>query len=80
MNVIEYDSQGRMKYNPEFHENHRKAWSTSELAYLCSMHLGRELCDLSLALSRTESSLGEKIMELKRQGKYEYYRKLGKSI
>ena len=76
--VFQYDRLGRLKYHPELHENHRKAWTVEDLEYLCKFHQSCELNDMSLALGRPATACAMKISYLKQQGQYEFYRKLDK--
>lgn len=80
--MVQYDTFGRMKYNPEYHDNHGKRWSKEDLIYLCSMHGAMKRKDLSLALGRTETTVAMKLYTLtnKKKDLYNYYRKLGKAI
>ena len=77
-----YDKQGRMKYNPEYHENHGQNWGDEDLIYLCSMHDVMKRKNLSMALGRTETTVSTKLYMLKKHKRrlYETYRKLGKLI
>lgn len=72
-----YDSQGRLKYDPELHEEHGKRYTEEDLAYMCSMHGATPLTDIGLAVGRTPCAVAVKLGHLKRQGLYEHYRKLG---
>jgi len=73
---VKFDRQGRMKYNPDYHPNHGKPFTTDELIYICKFNEVDGARSLSLALGRTEMTIANKIFELKRYGLYEYYRSL----
>ncbi|MFJ5716566.1 DNA-entry nuclease [Neobacillus sp. NPDC093127] len=75
---IEYTaSNHRMKYNPEFHENHGKPFTVKELAFLCSSWEGMKKADIAMALGRTHGTVLSKAYELKRKGQFEYFKKRG---
>lgn len=74
---IEYDTHGRMRYNPEFHENHGKAYTKDDLVYACAMWGYMRIADIALALGRTQASVTTKVYKLQEIGLFEYYRKLG---
>ena len=76
---VQYDSCGRMKYHPEFHENNGTLWSEEDLEYLCKFEDKDDLEVLSLALGRTYATVAQKLSLLKKKGEYEYYRKLNKN-
>ncbi|WP_443660115.1 hypothetical protein [Clostridium algidicarnis] len=65
---IEYDSYGRMKYNPSFHSKSGKVWSKEDLEYLKDWYhiIGPE--EMSFALDRTIKSVMQKAGVLRRQG------------
>lgn len=66
--MIEYDSSGRMRYNPEFHFNQGKPWDSQDKEYLIRWYdiIGME--EMSLALGRTEATLTGKVSELRKAG------------
>ncbi|WP_351122703.1 hypothetical protein [Shewanella sp. T24-MNA-CIBAN-0130] len=66
---IEYYKDGKMKYHPEFHFNHKRAWMTSELKYLIERYGKDKIEDISLALGRTYKTIANMIYELKKQGR-----------
>ena len=72
-----YDSQGRLKYSPELHENHGKPYTTKELAYICAMHGSMSLVDIGLAVGRTSNAVAMQLSILRKRGQFEHYRKLG---
>lgn len=74
----EFDSQGRMQYNPDFHFSHGKPFTESDLEYMCKYYEidGTKL--MSLALGKTEMTIESKIRKLKKQNRYEYYKNLNK--
>lgn len=78
---IEYTaSNHRMRYNPEFHENHGKRFTRDDLIYMCSMWDGMKKADIALALGRTLGTVLAKKYELKKDGRFEYYKKLGQRM
>ena len=63
---LEYTaSNHRMRYNPEFHFNQGKPWTMKDILYLCGMWGGR-----------TESTCMTKVYELRKNGKFEEYRRM----
>lgn len=74
----EFDSFNRMLYNPEFHFSHGKPFSESDLEYVCKFHEVDTLRAISFAVGKTETSVANKISQLKRTGKYGYYKRLNK--
>lgn len=74
---IEYTvSNHRIRYNPEFHNNHYKAWTTNDIIYLCGMWRDSSMRDISLALGRTEGTCSAMIYRLKKRGEFDRYRKM----
>ena len=69
-----YASSGRMVYNPEFHENHKKPWSVQDLIFLCSSYEGMKKRDISLALGRTEMTGFEKAKQLRAEGQFDFFK------
>ncbi len=70
-------SNHRMRYNPEFHDNHGKRWTDDDLAYLCASWYGMNKADIAMALGRTHGTVLSKAYDLKRSGKFEHYKRLG---
>jgi hypothetical protein len=69
-------SNRRMRYNPEFHENHGKPFTVKELAYLCSMWSGMKKADIAMALGRTHGTILSKAYYLRKTGQFEHYKNL----
>lgn len=75
---IEYTaSNHRIRYNPDFHENHGRPWSDDDLAYLCASWDVMLKEDIAMALGRTHGTVLTKAHELKKSGKFEEYREMG---
>lgn len=74
MRNIEYDRLGRMKYNPQFHDNQGTKFTEGELIYLCKFWEKDKTKNLSLAVGRTESSLAKKIQMLRKKSQYDFYK------
>lgn len=72
-------SNHRMCYNPEFHENHNKPFTTNDLIYLCSNYETMDKATIALALGRTHSTILSKAYQLRKAGQFEYYKSLGKT-
>jgi hypothetical protein len=75
---LEYTaSNHRMRYHPDFHENHGKPFSKEDLIYLCSAYEGTRKADIAFALGRTQSTIMTKAHSLRKTGRFAYYKKLG---
>lgn len=70
-------SNRRLRYTPELHENHGKPWTVQELIYLCSSWDGMKKADIAAALGRTHSTVLTTANQLRKEGKFDYYKKLG---
>ncbi|MEK4750376.1 DNA-entry nuclease [Niallia sp. FSL W8-0177] len=57
----QYDQYGRLVYNSEFHLNHGKPYTQSDLEYLCKFWGFDEAKSLAFALGRPEHSLASKV-------------------
>lgn len=66
--MIEYDNQGRMKYNPELHFNQGQKWSKEDTDYLINWYHIVGVEEMSLALGRSEQTILEKVCKLRRKG------------
>lgn len=77
---VEYNSHGRMKYHPDYHENHGKPFTVKELSYMCSVWDSMKKADIALALGRTHGTVLSKAADLRKNGQFDYYRKLGKRL
>lgn len=66
--MIEYDNQGRIKYNPELHDRQGEFWNQEEVEYLIRWYdiIGME--EMSLALGRTEATVANKVYRLQMRG------------
>lgn len=75
---IEYTkSNYRMRYNPEYHENHGKPFTTNELVYLCSMWDSMKKQDIALAMGRTHGAVLTMAHTVRKSGQFESYKKRG---
>lgn len=75
---VVYDNYGRMMFNPTFHFNHGKKFTDEQLEYLCKFYEIDGMKSMAMALGKTEKVIGSKIAQLRRNGKYEYYKNLNK--
>lgn len=75
---VEYDDQGRIKYNPFYHTNQGKPWTMSDLEYLCKYSEVDELESMAMALGRTKNTVAEKLYQLRKNHRYELYRNLNR--
>ena len=66
--MIEYDSAGRMRYNPELHDRQGQPWTVEETQYLIEWYhkIGAE--EMSLALGRSENTIATRINRLRSKG------------
>lgn len=62
-------------YHPDLHPDQGKPFTTEELAYLCKFYGYDPLKTLALALGRTEQTITNKVLYLRRAGVFDYYRK-----
>ena len=69
MAPIEYDKCGRMKYNPDLHQNNGKPWSDEDLEYLINWYEKIGLEEMSLAVGRSEVTVAAKVGYLRKQGR-----------
>jgi hypothetical protein len=75
---VEYDSCGRMKYHPFFHDKQGTKWTEEDIEYLCKYADIDNLETLGMALGRTKATVAEKLHKIRKAGKYDYYRTLNK--
>jgi hypothetical protein len=76
MEQVQYDSYGRMKYHPEYHENHKKGYTVKDLAYICQQYRRGNVKTLALAVGRTEGSLRTLVDKMRQDGTFEFYRSI----
>lgn len=75
---IEYTvSNHRMRFNPQFHENHGRKFSEDDLIYMCSMWDSTKKEDIALALGKTYGSVITKAYYLRKTGQFNYYKTIG---
>ncbi|CAI8948290.1 DNA-entry nuclease [Brevibacillus sp. IT-7CA2] len=74
--VLDFDNLGRMKFHPDYHDNHGKRFDEEELCYLAKFykHDGRRA--MSMALGRPELTVQKKYLELQKAGRLPYYKNL----
>ncbi|WP_205694139.1 hypothetical protein [Clostridium sp. JN-9] len=65
---IRYDRYGRMFYNPEFHANNGKQWTTEDLQYLINWYDIAAPEEISFALERTQKTVQNKACQLRKKG------------
>lgn len=75
---VEYDTCGRIKYNPELHENQGTIWSEEDKEYLCKYESIDQIETVAMALGRTRGTVSEKLKRLRKSGRFEYYKNLNK--
>jgi hypothetical protein len=76
--VLRFDKYGRMLAHPDYHPNNRKAYTEEELEYLCKFCDYDDLRSMSYALGKPEMGIAMQIKKLKKEGKFEYYKRLDK--
>ena len=74
MNIKYSQTNKRMLYNSEYHENHKRPWTQEDLVYLCKMYEVMDKHSLSLALGRTHSTLLTKVYMLRKKGLFDHYK------
>ena len=74
--VNEKHKNKRMKYDPDYHDNHNEPWSKDDLIYLCKMYDSMSKEDLSFALGRTHATILSKAYYLRKKGEFDYYKSL----
>lgn len=75
---IEYDENGLLKYNPEFHPNYKKPYTLEDLEYLCKYYEVDGLKSISLALGKPPQAIRSMISRLKKSGKFDFYKNLNR--
>ncbi|RDW17022.1 DNA-entry nuclease [Oceanobacillus arenosus] len=78
MHPIEYDDDGRINYNPDFHFAHGKLWAEEELEYLCKFIDYDGARSMQYSLGKTEKTIRNKINDLRKNGKFWYYKNLNR--
>ncbi|WP_433775304.1 DNA-entry nuclease [Bacillus wiedmannii] len=68
---VQYDAQGRMKYHPDYHPNHKKPYTTRELAYICKYYGFGKVKGIALSLGRTETTIRQLVNVLRNNGTFE---------
>jgi hypothetical protein len=75
---LEYTtSNHRLRFSPEFHENHGKPFTVKELAYLCIMWESMKKADIAMALGRTHGTVLSKAYMLKKTGQFNHFKLIG---
>ena len=68
MTTIQYDSTGRMRYHPEYHDRYKKPWTTSDERYLIEHYYADGPEQVSFALGKTTASVMWRAYELRKKG------------
>ena len=72
---LEYTaSNGRLRYNPELHDQHGELWVKDDLLYLCGLWERGRGQEIALALGRTVSTCMTKVYQLRKGGVFTRYR------
>lgn len=75
---ISYDKFGRMQYHPDFHFAHGKAFTQSDLEYICKFYEIDHARTIAFAIGKTEHTIRTKVSQLQKEGLYERYKNLNK--
>ena len=67
--AVQYDRYGRMRYHPDFHENHKKPWTNQDERYLIENYAKDGPEAVSLALGRTIHVVMTRAYELRKAGR-----------
>lgn len=65
----------RLRYSPELCTSHYKGYTTKDLIYICQWYGVISSREIALALGRTQKSILNKVVRLKKSGEYDYYKK-----
>ncbi|MED2990925.1 DNA-entry nuclease [Bacillus thuringiensis] len=74
---VQYDAQGRMKYHTDYDPNHKKPYTTKELAYICKYYGFGKVKGIALALGRKELKIRQLVNTLRKNGMFEKYKTMG---
>lgn len=77
---ITFDKLGRMQYHPDFHDQHKKPFITSDNIYLCKYYEIDGARTIGFALGKTEASIANQICLLKKVNLYEFYKNMSDEI
>lgn len=69
---LEFDQSGRIKYNPGLHHNQSRPWDNKEIVYLMEWYSKIGIEEMSLALGRSEGTIGAKVADLRQAGLMDY--------
>ncbi|WP_044795579.1 hypothetical protein [Bacillus cereus] len=73
---VQYDAQGRMKYHPDYHSNHKKQYATKELSNICKYYGFRKVKVIVLSLGRTKITIRLLVNVLRKNGTFEKYKSM----
>ena len=65
---MSYDKQGRRNYDPELHDRQGLPWTKEETEYLINWYDKIGMEEMSLALGRTEKTIGHRVYVLRKRG------------
>lgn len=68
MNVT-YDRYGRMNYNPDFHFNQKKPWTTTDEKFLIKMYEKIGPDEVSVSIGRTIHTVMQRAYTLRKEGR-----------
>ncbi|MNR93677.1 hypothetical protein D3C72_247350 [compost metagenome] len=71
-----YYANGKMKYNPEVHKNHKKRWTLEERVYVARFYDFDGVWLIADALMRPEYSIHQVIVTMKKNGEWDVYKSL----
>lgn len=66
----------RLSYDPEICTRHYQGYTTKELSYMCYWYGTISSREIALALGRTQKSVLNKVVRMKKSGQFEEYKRL----
>lgn len=66
---VQYDTHGRMRYHPDYHQKHRTPWTYADEKYLMENYVIDGPETVSLALGRTIKVVMSRVYCLRKEGK-----------
>nr|WP_225893366.1 DNA-entry nuclease [Bacillus toyonensis] len=69
--------RGPMKHHSDYYPNHKKPYTTKELAYICKYYGFGKVKGIALSLGRTETNIRQLVNVLRKNGTFEKYKDMG---
>lgn len=67
--AIQYDRQGKVRFNPSLHSHHCHFWTEEEDSYLRNHYVSEGMYSASIALKRTEGAIASRVLALRKAGR-----------